>query len=131
MKKYLQISLKWFLTIAVFQIVSVTDAAVRTDAQGGGFLGKTLMADSGQFDGNRIRDDLENNGMLVSHSNTRAKLSESRLRPLDRDVLFDPFDRAPGWFGPPSSPRTIASRRALAASSFRSAKAKLVDCQSM
>ena len=67
MKKYLQISLKWFLTIAVFQIVSVTDAAVRTDAQGGGFLGKTLMADSGQFDGNRIRDDLENNGMLVSH----------------------------------------------------------------
>lgn len=35
MKKYLQISLKWFLTIAVFQIVSVTDAAVRTDAQGG------------------------------------------------------------------------------------------------
>ncbi len=67
MKKYLQTSLKWFLTVAVFQVVSVTDAAVRTDAQGGGFLGKTLMADSGQFDGNRIRDDLENNGMLVSH----------------------------------------------------------------
>ena len=67
MKKYLQTSLKWFLTIAVFQIVSVTDAAVRTDAQGGGFLGKTLIADSGQFDGNRIRNDLENNGMLVSH----------------------------------------------------------------
>ena len=67
MKKYLQTSLKWFLTIAVFQVVSVTDAAVRTDAQGVGFLGKTLIADSGQFDGNRIRNDLENNGMLVSH----------------------------------------------------------------
>ena len=67
MKKYLQTSLKWFLIIAVFQFMSVTEAAVRTDTQGVGLLGKTLIADSGQFDGNRIRNDLENNGMLVSH----------------------------------------------------------------
>lgn len=29
--------------------------------------GPLYKADAGQFDGNRIRDDLENNGMLVSH----------------------------------------------------------------
>jgi len=67
MKIYLQNSLKWILAIAVFQNVSVVDAAVRTDTENNRLLGKTLIADSGQFDGNRIRNDLENNGMLVSH----------------------------------------------------------------
>ena len=30
-------------------------------------LAKTYIKDSGQFDGNRIRDDMENTGMIVSH----------------------------------------------------------------
>ncbi|MCH8070168.1 MAG: hypothetical protein IID16_13015, partial [Candidatus Marinimicrobia bacterium] len=30
-------------------------------------LAKIKIADTGQFDGNRIRNDLENNGMIVSH----------------------------------------------------------------
>ena len=30
-------------------------------------LGKTSSQSTGSFDGNRISDDLENNGMIVSH----------------------------------------------------------------
>ena len=53
------------ITLLLF-IATISYAEERTDSFTGG-AAKSSISTTGQFDGNRVRDDLENNGMIVSH----------------------------------------------------------------
>jgi len=64
MRKYLQIKNVLFFTLLLSMMTTWLVAEKRGMRN---LPGPLYKADSGQFDGNRIRDDLENNGMLVSH----------------------------------------------------------------
>ncbi|MBC8322154.1 MAG: T9SS type A sorting domain-containing protein [Candidatus Marinimicrobia bacterium] len=64
MKKYLQIKNVLFFTLLLSMMTTWLVAEKRGMKN---LPGPLYKADTGQFDGNRIRDDLENNGMLVSH----------------------------------------------------------------
>ncbi|MEE9464700.1 MAG: T9SS type A sorting domain-containing protein [Candidatus Neomarinimicrobiota bacterium] len=55
------------LLATTISICSSLGAAQKNGAQSGGRLNKLLLRDSGNFDGNRINYDLDNNGMIVSH----------------------------------------------------------------
>ena len=48
-------------------IATISYAKERNDSFTTKSAAKSLIATTGQFDGNRVRDDLENNGMIVSH----------------------------------------------------------------
>ncbi|UCH09513.1 MAG: hypothetical protein JSU61_09805, partial [Fidelibacterota bacterium] len=53
------------VSVSLVLLLGVLMAAERAGVQPS--LAKTLKKDTGKFDGNRINDDLENNGMIVSH----------------------------------------------------------------
>ncbi|MCK5330171.1 MAG: hypothetical protein KAK01_02095, partial [Candidatus Marinimicrobia bacterium] len=55
------------LLLIIALMVSGLFAKERYKASSSPSLYKTAIASTGNFDGNRIRDDLENNGMIVSH----------------------------------------------------------------
>lgn len=65
MKKTLLVKLILFMTL----LFSITTGWLLAEQRNGktNLPGPRYKADTGQFDGNRIRDDLENNGMVVSH----------------------------------------------------------------
>ena len=69
MKKYSHIIKT--LILVPFIISLLTIGLVAAERGGGsnmpGPLDKNMIMDTGHFDGNRIYDDLENNGMIVSH----------------------------------------------------------------
>ena len=59
------IRLSYLIPIVVLQTVFAAER-IQNDPIGRN-AAKSMMATTGQFDGNRVRDDLENNGMIVSH----------------------------------------------------------------
>ncbi|MBA64491.1 MAG: hypothetical protein CMG55_01685 [Candidatus Marinimicrobia bacterium] len=58
----------WIALIAVgLVVISVLNAKEPTTSFGNSSAARSVIATTGQFDGNRVLDDLENNGMIVSH----------------------------------------------------------------
>ena len=64
---------KWINKIVVTSLVSVAVlfqsvlAKERASNRNTSSAARSAIATTGVFDGNRVRDDLENNGMIVSH----------------------------------------------------------------
>jgi hypothetical protein len=65
---------KWINKIVVTSLITVAvlvQSALAKETVSNGYssssAARSAVSTSGSFDGNRVRDDLENNGMIVSH----------------------------------------------------------------